>query len=549
MPFLFVRRGRKPGEGQEGRGAEELVQGRKRRHGRAWWAEEEFIMPTSVINEILSFCPQGTIASGDIMALEDYKNDVQRLRGHQPGIARRELENMALRQSSFVAAGLAQFVAKRYAPGVRDDADLDALETAITAAITALIAAGNAQTATRLATKRTIGGVAFDGSANIHHYATCSTAAATAAKTVALSGFALATGARVLVKFTVTNSAANPTLDVNGTGAKPIQYRGAAIAAGTLAANRTYEFVYTGAQYELVGDVDTNTTYPLATASNDGLMAKGDKGKLDGIAVGAEVNQNAFGNILVGSTTIAADTKTDTLTFVAGTNVTLTPDAANDKLTIAAKDTTYAAATQSVAGLMSAADKKSVDYCEALRLSMIGVPRYWRSTSLPANHVWANGDLVLFSDWPELKKVYDGGGFTGMLLAYNATSATIAANLGKWRPNAANPTGLYVPKLSDQFFRAWTGTGEAGSWQVDTGRELTGDQTFTAAAEGWLAMGFGVFGASTLEFDTMAITGGTSSPTGAYSFRASRVWGEHTGVEFAPVHIWQPCIVYLGNSA
>lgn len=166
-------------------------------------------MPTSVINEILSFCPQGTIASGDIMALEDYKNDVQRLRGHQPGIARRELENMALRQSSFVAAGLAQFVAKRYAPGVRDDADLDALETAITAAITALIAAGNAQTATRLATKRTIGGVAFDGSANIHHYATCSTAAATAAKTVALAGFALATGARVLVKFTVTNSAAN----------------------------------------------------------------------------------------------------------------------------------------------------------------------------------------------------------------------------------------------------------------------------------------------------------------------------------------------------
>ena len=56
--------------------------------------------------------------------------------------------------------------------------------------------------------------MAFDGSANIHHYATCSTAAATAAKTVALSGFALATGARVLVKFTVTNSAANPTLDV-----------------------------------------------------------------------------------------------------------------------------------------------------------------------------------------------------------------------------------------------------------------------------------------------------------------------------------------------
>ena len=546
MPFLFVRRGRKPEEGQEGRGAEELVQGRKRRHGRAWWAEEEFIMPTSVINEILSFCPQGTIASGDIMALEDYKNDVQRLRGHQPGIARRELENMALRQSSFVAAGLAQFVAKRYAPGVRDDADLDALETAITAAITALIAAGNAQTATRLATKRTIGGVAFDGSANIHHYATCSTAAATAAKTVALSGFALATGARVLVKFTVTNSAANPTLDVNGTGAKPIQYRGAAIAAGTLAANRTYEFVYTGAQYELVGDVDTNTTYSLATASNDGLMAKGDKGKLDGIAVGAEVNQNAFGNILVGSTIIAADTKTDTLTFVAGTNVTLTPDAANDKLTIAAKDTTYAAATQSVAGLMSAADKKSVDYCEALRLSMIGVPRYWRSTTLPANHVWANGDLVLFSDWPELKKVYDGGGFTGMLLAYNATSATIAANLGKWRPNAANPTGLYVPKLSDQFFRAWTGTGrEAGSWMTDTGRTIQGMVNYDHLAPMETT---GVF--STAPGDgngyNMSVTSQNHGPTN-FTIDSALMWGsDHVGSAFAPEHVLLPVVLYLG---
>ncbi|EGW42979.1 hypothetical protein HMPREF0178_04059, partial [Bilophila sp. 4_1_30] len=402
----------------------------------------------------------------------------------------------------------------------------------------------NAQTATRLATKRTIGGVAFDGSANIHHYATCSTAAATAAKTVALSGFALATGARVLVKFTVTNSAANPTLDVNGTGAKPIQYRGAAIAAGTLAANRTYEFVYTGAQYELVGDVDTNTTYSLATASNDGLMAKGDKGKLDGIAVGAEVNQNAFGNILVGSTTIAADTKTDTLTFVAGTNVTLTPDATNDKLTIAAKDTTYAAATQSVAGLMSAADKKSVDYCEALRLSMIGVPRYWRSTTLPANHVWANGDLVLFSDWPELKKVYDGGGFTGMLLAYNAASATIAANLGKWRPNAANPTGLYVPKLSDQFFRAWTGgSREAGSTQGDAIREIYG--AFTRPLAPSDAGAAGTFSSITRANYLFQRAQGESMAE--VEFKASRV--VQTAEENRPVNIALPVILYLGEKS
>ncbi len=51
--------------------------------------------------------------------------------------------------------------------------------------------------------------------------------------------------------------------------------------------------------------------------------------------------QNAFSNVKVGNITIAADTETDTLELVAGSNVTLTPDATNDKLTIAATDTTY----------------------------------------------------------------------------------------------------------------------------------------------------------------------------------------------------------------
>jgi len=121
------------------------------------------------------------------------------------------------------------------------------------------------------------------------------------------------------------------------------------------------------------------------------------------------------------------------------------------------------------AGTACQGNDARVTASEAFRLSMIGVPRYWRSTTLPAGHVWANGDLALFADWPELKKIYDAGGFAGMLLAYNANSATIAANLGKWRPNAANPTGLYVPNLSEQFFRGWTpGAGrEAGSWQQD----------------------------------------------------------------------------------
>ena len=63
------------------------------------------------------------------------------------------------------------------------------------------------------------------------------------------------------------------------------------------------------------------------------------EGKLNGIEAGAEVNQNAFSNVKVGPTIIEADSKKDTLELVAGSNITLTPDAPNDKITIATTDT------------------------------------------------------------------------------------------------------------------------------------------------------------------------------------------------------------------
>lgn len=127
--------------------------------------------------------------------------------------------------------------------------------------------------AKQLETARKIDGVGFNGTADITHFATCSTAAATQAKTASVAGFNLVTGARVTIKFTVTNTAANPTLNVNGTGAKAIKYRGAAIATGYLAANRVYEFVYDGTDYLFMGDIntDTNTTY----SAGSGLQLSG----------------------------------------------------------------------------------------------------------------------------------------------------------------------------------------------------------------------------------------------------------------------------------
>ena len=106
---------------------------------------------------------------------------------------------------------------------VKDDshnhtiANVDGLQTALDGKLST---GGTAAAATKLATARNINGLTFDGTANRVNYGTCSTAAGTAAKTVACTGFALVTGAEITVKFTVTNTAANPTLNVNNTGAK-----------------------------------------------------------------------------------------------------------------------------------------------------------------------------------------------------------------------------------------------------------------------------------------------------------------------------------------
>jgi hypothetical protein len=106
----------------------------------------------------------------------------------------------------------------------------------------------------------------------VKHYGECSTAAGTAAKTVSCDGFTLITGAKIAVKFTVTNTADNPTLNVNNTTAKPICYHGTAIEAGVLAQNHIYEFIYDGTNYELVGDINTGSTGYFEEDSNGNIM-------------------------------------------------------------------------------------------------------------------------------------------------------------------------------------------------------------------------------------------------------------------------------------
>ena len=78
----------------------------------------------------------------------------------------------------------------------------------------------------------------------------------------------------------------------------------------------------------------THSADMIVDGTTNKVFTATEKTKLSGISSGAEVNQNAFSNVKVGTTTVSADSKTDTLELVAGTGITLTPDATNDKITI-----------------------------------------------------------------------------------------------------------------------------------------------------------------------------------------------------------------------
>ena len=290
-----------------------------------------------VTNEILPFAPQATVALSEILSLAEYTADSQRLRGNQPGIARLELVNTVLKQTSHMTAGLAQFIANRYDGGVKDDGNLDAVESGLQAAIMSLV---------------------------------------------------------------------------------------------------------------------SGVTDPLS---------------------------------------------------------------------------------------------KTLATLEAIRKSWIGAPRYHRSTALPPDYAWVNGDLIIFEDRPEFEEVYLAGGFEGMLLEANATSEQIAANLGKFRKHP-NGLGLYLPSCGDQFFRAWTsGAGrEAGSWQGDAIRNLNGSVGNTLRSG--VITDTGVFDSHQATYAMRAQDGG-ALPIYIEGFNFYAAEQVSTAPENRPTNVAVPVILYLGLPA
>ena len=102
-------------------------------------------------------------------------------------------------------------------------------------------------------------------------YGTCSTGASTATKVVTCSDFQLRTGAVVNVKFTYKNTASQPKLNVNGTGAKSIYINGAVMTSDYYwNANDIVTFVYNGTYWYVA---DSGTLAKIKTTSDSIVLS------------------------------------------------------------------------------------------------------------------------------------------------------------------------------------------------------------------------------------------------------------------------------------
>ena len=198
-------------------------------------------------------------------------------------------------------------------------------------------------------------------------------------------------------------------------------------------------------------------------------------------------------------------------------------------------------------------EEKSLVALEAWRQAMIGTPMPMVSTTLPPDFMWADGSFAPFETYPELKAKYDAGGFAGMLLPYTAQEGDISAYPGKFKPDAANPTGLFLPRLEGLFARYCASEG-CGKYNKAGAPNISGACCvgFTNGQQGTFyhsgaisALGniIGMFGGGSLFDGTAGHQGGIKLNAAA----SSAVYGGSATV--MPASVETPVALYLGHPA
>lgn len=139
------------------------------------------------------------------------------------------------------------------------------------------------------------------------------------------------------------------------------------------------QFLKWSADGTAVWAADNNTTYGKASSTTDGLMAKEDKSKLDGVAPGADKNQKAYSSVDWNGTTVSADAINATLSFKLNGDV-FEPyiESVSDgkRLCLGLREV-----TSSRSGLMSIPDKMKLDSFQsastyAMKSDIVGMYKY-----------------------------------------------------------------------------------------------------------------------------------------------------------------------------
>ena len=194
-------------------------------------------------------------------------------------------------------------------------------------------------------------------------YCTCDTAAATAAKVITPVGntnWALQTGAIIIVKFTYTNTAENPTFNVNGKGAKSVSYNNAVITTANLGwggfKDRPMLYFYDGTNwvwFSMCTDSDAKAYQVYSTDNvNYPLLASYNANSTSSRTVTTRFTNKIYLNPSTGLLTA---------TKFSGSGASLTALPAGN-LTGTAPASVLPEATTSAKGAMSATDKSKMDY-------------------------------------------------------------------------------------------------------------------------------------------------------------------------------------------